>query len=197
MLFLVVGFVCLVMMLFTKNYYVFGGLSVLSFLVYFLMFGNGTWMTFLMFLSGILLLILEIFVPSFGLIGIAGFGLLGLGYFLNYTDLWGSIFDLSLAIIVAVAVAYILIKKGYKFLPAKGKLILNTSLHKQRGYSSGRDYTLYLGKTGTALTTLRPSGKAEVDGKILDVLSNGPVISEGTAVQVVHVEGVKITVKEL
>lgn len=197
MLFLVVGFICLVMMLFTKTYYLFGGLSVLSFLIYFIMIGNGTWATFLLFLMGILLMIVEIFVPGFGLIGITGITMVGFGYFLNHTNLWGSILDLSIAIVVAVATAYILLKKGYRFLPSKGNLVLNSALHKQKGYSSGKDYTLFLGKTGTALTTLRPSGKVDINGKTLDVLSNGPIISEGASVQVIHVEGIKITVKEL
>lgn len=196
-LFLVVGFIFLVMMLFTKTYYIYGGLSVLSFLAYFMLVGNGTWVTFLLFLMGIMLMILEIFVPGFGLIGIAGAAMVGFGYFLNGTNIVGSIFDLSLAIVVAVATAYLLIKKGYKFLPGRGDLVLNSAMYKQKGYSSGKDYTLFLGKTGTALTTLRPSGKIDINGKMLDVLSNGPIISEGSSVQVIHVEGIKITVKEL
>lgn len=197
MLFLVFGFICLVMMLFTKTYYLYGGLSVLSFLVYFIIMGNGTWITLLLFLVGILLMILEVFVPGFGLIGITGAAMLGFGYFLNYSNLWESIFDLSVAIVVAVVTAYILLKKGYKFLPGKVNLVLSSSTNKQKGYSSGKDYTLFLGKTGTALTTLRPSGKADINGKTLDVVSNGPIISEGASVQVIYVEGIKITVKEL
>ncbi|UJF14915.1 hydrolase [Jeotgalibaca sp. MA1X17-3] len=197
MLFLVFGFICLVMMLFTKTYYLYGGLSVLSFLVYFIIMGNGTWITLLLFLVGILLMILEVFVPGFGLIGITGAAMLGFGYFLNYSNLWESIFDLSVAIVVAVVTAYILLKKGYKFLPGKVNLVLSSSTNKQKGYSSGKDYTLFLGKTGTALTTLRPSGKADINGKNLDVVSNGPIISEGASVQVINVEGIKITVKEL
>lgn len=197
LLFLVIGFICLVVMLFTNKFYVFGGLSIISFFIYFMMVGDGSWVTFLLFLSGIFLLILEIFIPDFGLIGITGFVLLALGYLSNQNDLWGSLFDLGLAIVIAVITAYILLKKGYTFLPGKSSLVLGTSLQKNRGYSTGRDYTIYLGKTGTAVTTLRPSGKAEIDGKVLDVLSDGNVIREGASVQVIHVEGIKIIVKEL
>lgn len=197
MLFLAIGFICLVIMLFTNKFYVFGGLSIISFFIYFILVGTGTWVTFLLFLAGIFLLILEIFIPDFGLIGITGVVLLGLGYLSNQNDLWGSLLDLGLAIVIAVVTAYILLKKGYTFLPGKSSLILGTALEKNRGYSTAKDYSLFLGKTGTASTTLRPSGKADIDGQMLDVVSDGAIIREGSCVQVIHVEGIKIIVKEL
>ena len=197
MLFLAIGFICLVIMLFTNKFYVFGGLSIISFFIYFILVGTGTWVTFLLFLSGIFLLILEIFIPDFGLIGITGVVLVGLGYLSNQNDLWGSLLDLGLAIVIAVVTAYILLKKGYTFLPGKSSLILGTALEKNRGYSTAKDYSLFLGKTGTASTTLRPSGKADIDGQTLDVVSDGAIIREGSRVQVIHVEGIKIIVKEL
>ena len=197
MLFLAIGFISLVIMLFTNKFYVFGGLSIISFFIYFILVGTGTWVTFLLFLAGIFLLILEIFIPDFGLIGITGVVLLGLGYLSNQNDLWGSLLDLGLAIVIAVVTAYILLKKGYTFLPGKSSLILGTALEKNRGYSTAKDYSLFLGKTGTASTTLRPSGKADIDGQTLDVVSDGAIIREGSRVQVIHVEGIKIIVKEL
>lgn len=197
MLFLAIGFICLVIMLFTNKFYVFGGLSIISFFIYFILVGTGTWVTFLLFLAGIFLLILEIFIPDFGLIGITGVVLLGLGYLSNQNDLWGSLLDLGLAIVIAVVTAYVLLKKGYTFLPGKSSLILGTALEKNRGYSTAKDYSLFLGKTGTASTTLRPSGKADIDGQTLDVVSDGAIIREGSRVQVIHVEGIKIIVKEL
>lgn len=197
MLFLAIGFICLVIMLFTNKFYVFGGLSIISFFIYFILVGTGTWVTFLLFLAGIFLLILEIFIPDFGLIGITGVVLVGLGYLSNQNDLWGSLLDLGLAIVIAVVTAYILLKKGYTFLPGKSSLILGTALEKNRGYSTAKDYSLFLGKTGTASTTLRPSGKADIDGQTLDVVSDGVIIREGSRVQVIHVEGIKIIVKEL
>ncbi|HJA90581.1 MAG TPA: hydrolase [Candidatus Jeotgalibaca merdavium] len=197
MLFLAIGFICLVIMLFTNKFYVFGGLSIISFFIYFILVGTGTWVTFLLFLAGIFLLILEIFIPDFGLIGITGVVLVGLGYLSNQNDLWGSLLDLGLAIVIAVVTAYILLKKGYTFLPGKSSLILGTALEKNRGYSTAKDYSLFLGKTGTASTTLRPSGKADIDGQTLDVVSDGAIIREGSRVQVIHVEGIKIIVKEL
>lgn len=195
-LFLIVGFVSLVLLLFTNRIVVFGLVSLSSFIGYFMIVDSGTWLTLVLFLFGILLLIAEIFIPDFGLIGITGILLIGFGYFSNRTDLWGSIMDLSLALIIAVITAYVLIRKGYGFLPGQ-HLILGSSLQGERGYSTAKNYQEFLHKKGVAVTTLRPSGKVEVDGIILDVVSDGMVIQEGSDVEVIHIEGIKIIVREL
>ena len=161
-----------------------------------MMIDSGTWLTFMLFLFGILLLIAEVFIPDFGLIGIIGIGMIGFGYFSNRTDLWGSLVDLSLALIIAVVTAYILLRKGYRFVPGQ-KLILASALQGERGYSTGKNYQEFLFQQGHARTVLRPAGKAEVNGTILDVVSDGKVIQEGTKVEVVKVEGIKIIVREL
>lgn len=195
-LFLVVGFTSLVLLLFTNRVLLFGFVSVASFFGYFMMIDSGTWLTFMLFLFGILLLIAEVFIPDFGLIGIIGIGMIGFGYFSNRTDLWGSLVDLSLALIIAVVTAYILLRKGYRFVPGQ-KLILASALQGERGYSTGKNYQEFLFQQGHARTVLRPAGKAEVNGTILDVVSDGKVIQEGTKVEVVKVEGIKIIVREL
>ena len=197
MLFLVIGFLCLVFMLFTSKYYLFGAAAILSFLLYFLYFGSGNWLTLLLFLFGIMLLIVELFIPDFGLVGIAGFLMVAAGLFLNNERILESVLDVSLAIIISGVATSVLLKKGYKFLPDRSKLILDTSLNRERGYSSSKDYSEFLGMIGTATTTLRPAGKVAIGGVVLDVVSDGKIIFEGKQIQVIQVEGVKITVKEL
>ena len=176
MLFLVIGFLCLVFMLFTSKYYLFGAAAVLSFLLYFLYFGSGNWLTLLLFLFGIMLLIVELFIPDFGLVGIAGFLMVAAGLFLNNERILESVLDVSLAIIISGVATSVLLKKGY---------------------SSSKDYSEFLGMIGTATTTLRPAGKVAIGGVVLDVVSDGKIIFEGKQIQVIQVEGVKITVKEL
>jgi membrane-bound serine protease (ClpP class) len=184
-------------MLFTSRYYVFGGAAILSFLLYFLYFGSGNWLTLLLFLFGIMLLVVELFIPDFGLVGIVGFLMVAAGLFLNNERILESVLDVSLAIIISGIATSVLLKKGYKFLPDRSKLILDTSLNRERGYSSSQDYSAFLGMIGTATTTLRPAGKVTIDGVVLDVVSDGKIISEGKQIRVIQVEGVKITVKEL
>ena len=52
------------------------------------------------------------------------------------------------------------------------------------------------GLTGVARTMLRPSGKAEIDGLLVDVVSEGGFVDAGAALRVIAVEGTRIVVME-
>lgn len=52
-----------------------------------------------------------------------------------------------------------------------------------------------LNGTGTALTQLRPSGVAQINGQRVDVVTEGGLIERGTAVKVVAIEGARIVVR--
>ena len=54
-----------------------------------------------------------------------------------------------------------------------------------------------LNGTGVALTQLRPSGTAKINGKRVDVVTEGGLIERGTAVKVIAVEGARIVVREI
>src|SRR6187551_3183669 len=59
----------------------------------------------------------------------------------------------------------------------------------------GVDKPELLNGTGTALTQLRPSGVAQINGQRVDVVTEGGLIERGTAVKVVAVEGARIVVR--
>lgn len=53
-----------------------------------------------------------------------------------------------------------------------------------------------LGKTGVAVTDLRPTGSVDIDGVKFDVISEGEYIRKGTNVEIFKVSGVKLLVKK-
>ena len=55
--------------------------------------------------------------------------------------------------------------------------------------------SVHTGMTGIAKTMLRPSGKADFDGHLFDVVSEGDFIEAGTTVRVVLIEGVRVVVE--
>jgi membrane-bound serine protease (ClpP class) len=59
-----------------------------------------------------------------------------------------------------------------------------------------RDYAL-VGKQGTAMTVLRPAGKAQLGDEYVDVISDGPFISLGRKIEVVEVSGNRVIVREV
>ena len=57
------------------------------------------------------------------------------------------------------------------------------------------DYTHLIGQQGTAATNLMPSGKADFDGELVDVIAEGMPIDRGQPVVVVKARGNRVLVR--
>ena len=57
-----------------------------------------------------------------------------------------------------------------------------------------KDFTYLLQKEGVALTVLRPVGKANFGGEVVDVVARDGFINEGEKVVCIQVEGQRIVV---
>jgi membrane-bound serine protease (ClpP class) len=62
-------------------------------------------------------------------------------------------------------------------------------------FVASADHTMLQGQIGTALSFLRPAGIASIDGRRIDVLTEGEFIPAGTTVRVTRVEGARIFVE--
>ncbi|MCX7611058.1 MAG: ATP-dependent Clp protease proteolytic subunit [Ignavibacterium sp.] len=159
----------------------------------------------LMFIAGVILILLEIFlIPGFGIAGISGIVLIFLSIFLS---LIGSeqflTFDaISLAIIqlaFAVVAALVLLFLLAKYLPKSelfNRLVLSEAEKAEEGYVSVSEEQSLLGKIGVTVSILRPVGIAEIDGKRVEVVSDGEFIQPGTKIKVIKVEGMKVVVSD-
>jgi membrane-bound serine protease (ClpP class) len=159
-----------------------------------------------LFIAGIVLLALEIFViPGFGITGISGIILIFLSIFLsltpggpffNYENISIAIVQLTSALVGALILVFLLAK----FLPKTNmfnKLILADEEKAEQGFVSYPSEKELLGAEGIALTTLRPAGSAEFNGKRVDVVADWEYIEKGKKIKVLRVEGIKVVVKEV
>jgi len=156
--------------------------------------GMAEWLELILFMSGILLLLIELYVPGFGFWGISGMSCMLASFFLTLGGNMPAIHLLSISLVIAI-IAFLGI---VKFLPSstlwsKVMLIENTPA----GLSSGLDYSLYLGKEGVVICLLRPAGVIEIDGVHIDVVSEGQYIEPGVIVKVVSVNGSRIVVQRV
>jgi membrane-bound serine protease (ClpP class) len=55
----------------------------------------------------------------------------------------------------------------------------------------------WLGRTGKALSPMRPAGIAEIDGARVDVVSDGGFIDAGAPIEVTRVDGNRIVIRPL
>jgi membrane-bound serine protease (ClpP class) len=62
-------------------------------------------------------------------------------------------------------------------------------------YVASADHAMLRGRTGTAVSYLRPAGIASIDGRRVDVLTEGEFIAQGTPIRVVRVEGARVFVE--
>ncbi|GMR25475.1 MAG: NfeD family protein [Ignavibacteria bacterium] len=160
----------------------------------------------LMFIIGVSLIILEIFViPGFGIAGISGIvlvfvslflSLVGVDPFLDLEMVSSAIIQLSVSLVGAVILILILAK----FLPGTtifNKFVLAVEEKKDAGFVSHSTTNELVGKKGVAITTLRPAGTAKIDGNRVDVVSESEYIEKGQKIKVIAVEGIRVVVKEI
>jgi len=155
------------------------------------------WLAYLAFLLGIIALVLEIFIfTGFGVAGITGIILVGWGILLVAVDVTQA----TSALVIALITTIIIFVFGFKLMSRYNmwyKLTLSNRQQKEEGYVAPlSELSLFVGKGGIALTPLRPSGAAEVDGHRLDVVTEGEFVSPGSPIEVIKVEGTRVVVRE-
>jgi len=167
----------------------------------------------MLFIIGLILIALEIFViPGFGIAGISGIILVFTGLLLsllqnvNLDFRWinpDKIFTALTTVTISLFSGFILsLLFGKKLFTSDSGVFKNFSLHdiqdKEKGFISVDPNLKKLnGKTGEAYTVLRPSGKVIIDGKIYDALSNWGMIEKGEKIKVVKVETLQLYVETI
>lgn len=166
-----------------------------------LLFAEMPIIVYILFIVGIVLCAIEMFVPGFGIFGISGGALLIASMVIrlaNNGDIYMLLYMLLFAVII-LTVLLLIISRAIN----KGKLgksaIFDVGTSVPEGRTEGtKDYSYLVGKTGKTVTLLRPIGSAEFDnGVIVDVIAKSGSIDAGTAVKVVYVEGQKVVVEEI
>ena len=146
------------------------------------------------FAVGAGLLFLELFIPGFGLCGISGIVCILASFYFGLGGGKDTIPVLA-AGLVGIAVLGALFMKLLPKNPLWQKFVLSNKDH-LTGKEKHLDLTGYIGKTGTAESLLRPSGVAKINGKRVDVITEGDFIAPGSPVVIVKVEGHKIFVEK-
>ena len=144
-------------------------------------------------IAGVILMSVELVVAGFGIFGIGGLiCLTGGGYFLLGGGFPALTVLLGFYLVAALVLAFLCL-----YLPKESKwnpFVLWDKQQNSAGYTGGSDYSSLLGKQGLALTTLRPSGTALIEGKRYDVSSLGDFLPKDSKIVVAKVEGNKLFV---
>ena len=151
------------------------------------------------FLLGLGLLIVEVFMPGFGLPGISGIILEVVAIVMTY--LWhGGLAALGVTLIILAIIGVVIslaLRSVNQGKLSKSKIVLHDTESAAEGYTAIEDMQVFVGKEGVATTVLRPTGMAEFDGVKLNVVSDGEFIPKDTRVRVDHVDGSSVVVRKL
>ncbi len=150
------------------------------------------------FVLGFGLVIVEMFVPGFGVPGASGTILLLVGVILTANNLLEALILIIIILILLGIILTIILRSANKGGVAKG-VILSTSMTRERGYIGvgTEDMDYFLGKEGIALTMLRPTGSVDFNGVRLDAITEGEYISKDSKVKVIKVKARRIIVRKV
>lgn len=157
-----------------------------------------------MFVVGMALVALEIFVlPGFGLPGVAGVALvlvslvlsmlklpppdvpdLTINYQMLSRALWTVIFVFAGFAVVAWTISVYL-----PSIPLLGRLVLDPGKGGPGAAAAAAAEESLMGRTGEAITDLRPAGTALIGGRRVDVVTEGEYIERNAAVRVIALHG--------
>ncbi len=142
-------------------------------------------------LVGATLMFLETVLPGM-IAGAIGFLCLVASVILAYTDFGFQTGNLIFGVVVAgLAMGTF---AWLKFFPDSriGRMFISKSVVGELDVAKPE----LLHCTGVAITQLRPSGSAFINGKRVDVITEGGLIDRGESIQVVAVEGARVVVRE-
>ena len=207
-----IGMLGLLIEFYTPGFGFAGALGLLCLLLFFsghLIVDLAGWEEVILFVVGLVLLGVEIFViPGFGVVGALGIAaivgslvlaLLGM----PVSTAWelgavgGALGKVMLSMAGTVVAALILARYIPKSRVGRS-LVLQTTLGSAHAIAEAppptSGFSGYVGRTGIAVTDLRLSGKASLGDELLDVVSQHEYLDKGTPIRVVEVEGARIVV---
>ncbi len=160
--------------------------------------------------TGIILLVVEIFVlPGFGIAGVAGITLTLVSLilimlnndFFNFEFVpLGDIIVATFATVGGLTGGVLLLFFGGARLTktkAFQRIALNDTQQKSQGYTVNTLSDTLLGKKGVAYTILRPGGKVIIEEQIYDAFTRGDYVEKGDPIEVIGTEGITLKVRKL
>lgn len=162
------------------------------------------------FVLGVILLVLEIFViPGFGVAGIAGiilvlcglaFSMVANDYFdfkLTQPGLLMNSFIIVIGAMILTIVLMVIFGKNVLQSPTFKKLVLEDEQKATEGYTSSVAKPNLINKVGITKTVLRPSGKIEIDNVWYDAVALDSFIDVGEEIYVEKHENYNLFVRKL
>jgi len=182
--------------------------------------GLANWVEVALFVVGVLLLMVEIFVlPGFGIAGFSGIMCILLGLFgmliknppdrlpwpesdIAWADFTWGVVGLSSGFIGFVVLAWLLTKYLPKFQFLSGLILVPAVAKRGTEFEvsmtippESETVSVNVGDLGEVVSILRPTGKAKFGDAIVDCVAEGEFLDKGTKVEIIEIHGNRVIVK--
>ena len=152
--------------------------------------------TILLIAAGFVVIFLELFVPSAGILGVvAGICLIS-GIIVGFTDSVQTGLIALLSVLIMLPIMLSLMIKAWPHTPI-GRRILIGPMPSEKVVPQGEYYDeiqSLVGRLGVAKTKMLPSGIVVIDGKKFDSISDGMPLDAGDTIKVIAVKGNRVVV---
>ena len=139
---------------------------------------------------GLILMAAEVLViPGFGVVGVLGGCAMVAACLLAYVELGSG--PAALSLVAGAAVSGLLFWRLPKTRAAKS-MVLDTA---HQGHAADPTLATLQGKEGVAITDLRPAGTAKIDGRVVDVVTDGQYVERGNRIVVATIKGARVLVE--
>lgn len=175
--------------------------------------GTADWLEVLLFVTGMVFVLLELLVlPGMGIFGVGGallviasLVLASQTFILPQTETQLVELRNSLATVAGAGFGFLILAGVLRHYLPQSSLFRRATLaplEEADRIEQGRreqlaDYEHLLGKEGVATTNLLPTGRAEIDGEPVDVVTRGEVIDRGEPIEVVETHASRVVVRRV
>jgi membrane-bound serine protease (ClpP class) len=173
-----------------------GALALVAYFMGGLLTGSGSTVAFILFIAGILLIMAELLIiPGATVVGLLGLGSIVASIYLQFGQNFAVVSGTA-TIVAGICIGLALWKLPSSTILNRS-IFLNTTLATTGAPAIVPTQTASKleGRFGTALSDLRPSGVASIEGERMDVVADGEFIKSGTMLEVTRVEGRRIVVR--
>jgi membrane-bound serine protease (ClpP class) len=149
--------------------------------------------------AGLVFILLEVFFPSFGILGTLAAGALIAGGVCAWNAESGvfTTYLMVAFVLGPVVTAFALKMFPRSWFGRKYTLPGSTfAASESAAGGGGADFIDLLHGNGTAITPLRPAGKAQINDRRVDVVTRGEAVDAGAKIRVLLIEGNRIVVAE-
>ncbi|WP_246143108.1 NfeD family protein [Macrococcus equipercicus] len=171
-------------------------LAALGFIIVTALNGDLEMLSIILFLTGIILVIMELFVVGL-VLGIAGLIMIASSFLLIGADIGKMSVFVASCMIIALIEWVIIVKFLSRKVPLFSKVILTDATSKEAGYTSHDDRSHLTGQLAVTATALRPSGIIALGQERIDAVSEGAFIGQHKEVRIIYVEGTRVVVREI